>query len=203
MKTNPNFLHKLVLFCGPSGSGKTTIVHHLMQQFPMMRFSVSATTREKRPNEVHGKDDYFLSVDEFKEKIQNDEFLEWEEVYKDRFYGTLQKEVERILNDGYVAIFDVDVEGGLHIRKQFGRQLLDVFVMPPSVDDLHKRLVARATESEDSLFKRLDKAEKEMNYAFRFNHVIVNAVLEDAKLDAVKIVKEFLEDVVPEPDEES
>ena len=203
MKTNPNFLHKLVLFCGPSGSGKTTIVHHLMQQFPMMRFSVSATTREKRPNEVHGKDYYFLSVDEFKEKIQNDEFLEWEEVYKDRFYGTLKKEVERILNDGYVAIFDVDVEGGLHIRKQFGRQLLDVFVMPPSVDDLHKRLVARATESEDSLFKRLDKAEKEMNYAFRFNHVIVNAVLEDAKLDAVKIVKEFLEDVVPEPDEES
>jgi len=203
LKTNPNFLHKLVLFCGPSGSGKTTIVHHLMQQFPMMRFSVSATTREKRPNEVHGKDYYFLSVDEFKEKIQNDEFLEWEEVYKDRFYGTLQKEVERILNDGYVAIFDVDVEGGLHIRKQFGRQLLDVFVMPPSVDDLHKRLVARATESEDSLFKRLDKAEKEMNYAFRFNHVIVNAVLEDAKLDAVKIVKEFLEDVVPEPDEES
>ena len=203
MKTNPTFLHKLVLFCGPSGSGKTTIVHHLMQQFPMMRFSVSATTREKRPNEVHGKDYYFLSVDEFKEKIQNDEFLEWEEVYKDRFYGTLQKEVERILNDGYVAIFDVDVEGGLHIRKQFGRQLLDVFVMPPSVDDLHKRLVARATESEDSLFKRLDKAEKEMNYAFRFNHVIVNAVLEDAKLDAVKIVKEFLEDVVPEPDEES
>ncbi|MFN0188132.1 MAG: guanylate kinase [Bacteroidia bacterium] len=202
MKTNPNFLHKLVLFCGPSGSGKTTIVHHLMQQFPMMRFSVSATTRENRPNEEHGKDYYFLSVDEFKAKIQNDEFLEWEEVYKDRFYGTLKKEVERILNDGYVAIFDVDVEGGLHIRKQFGRQLLDVFVMPPSVDDLHKRLVARATESEDSLFKRLDKAEKEMNYAFRFNHVIVNAVLEDAKLDAVKIVKEFLEDVVPEPDEE-
>ena len=194
---------KLIIFSAPSGAGKTTIVHHLMQQFPMMRFSVSATTREKRPNEVHGKDYYFLSVDEFKEKIQNDEFLEWEEVYKDRFYGTLQKEVERILNDGYVAIFDVDVEGGLHIRKQFGRQLLDVFVMPPSVDDLHKRLVARATESEDSLFKRLDKAEKEMNYAFRFNHVIVNAVLEDAKLDAVKIVKEFLEDVVPEPDEES
>ncbi|MBK7681414.1 MAG: guanylate kinase [Bacteroidetes bacterium] len=203
MKTNPNFLHKLVLFCGPSGSGKTTIVHHLMQQFPMMRFSVSATTRERRPNEEHGKDYYFLSVDEFKAKIQNDEFLEWEEVYKDRFYGTLKKEVERILNDGYVAIFDVDVEGGLHIRKQFGRQLLDVFVMPPSVDDLHKRLVARATESEDSLFKRLGKAEKEMTYAFQFNHVIVNSVLEDAKQEAMQMVKEFLEDVVPEPDEES
>lgn len=169
----------------------------------MMRFSVSATTREKRPNEEHGKDYYFLSVDEFKAKIQNDEFLEWEEVYKDRFYGTLKKEVERILNDGYVAIFDVDVEGGLHIRKQFGRQLLDVFVMPPSVDDLHKRLVARATESEDSLFKRLGKAEKEMTYAFQFNHVIVNSVLEDAKQEAMQMVKEFLEDVVPEPDEES
>jgi guanylate kinase len=202
LKTNPNFLHKLVLFCGPSGSGKTTIVHHLMQQFPMMRFSVSATTREKRANEEHGKDYYFLSVDEFKAKIQNDEFLEWEEVYKDRFYGTLKKEVERILNDGYVAIFDVDVEGGLHIRKQFGRQLLDVFVMPPSVDDLHKRLVARATESEESLFKRLDKAEKEMNYAFQFNHVIVNSVLEDAKQDAMNMVKEFLEDTIPEPEEE-
>jgi guanylate kinase len=202
LKTNPNFLHKLVLFCGPSGSGKTTIVHHLMQQFPMMRFSVSATTREKRANEEHAKDYYFLSVDEFKAKIQNDEFLEWEEVYKDRFYGTLKKEVERILNDGYVAIFDVDVEGGLHIRKQFGRQLLDVFVMPPSVDDLHKRLVARATESEDSLFNRLDKAEKEMNYAFQFNHVIVNSVLEDAKQDAMNMVKEFLEDTIPEPEEE-
>jgi guanylate kinase len=202
LKTNPNFLHKLVLFCGPSGSGKTTIVHHLMQQFPMMRFSVSATTREKRANEEHAKDYYFLSVDEFKAKIQNDEFLEWEEVYKDRFYGTLKKEVERILNDGYVAIFDVDVEGGLHIRKQFGRQLLDVFVMPPSVDDLHKRLVARATESEESLFKRLDKAEKEMNYAFQFNHVIVNSVLEDAKQDAMNMVKEFLEDTIPEPEEE-
>jgi guanylate kinase len=202
LKTNPNFLHKLVLFCGPSGSGKTTIVHHLMQQFPMMRFSVSATTREKRANEEHGKDYYFLSVDEFKAKIQNDEFLEWEEVYKDRFYGTLKKEVERILNDGYVAIFDVDVEGGLHIRKQFGRQLLDVFVMPPSVDDLHKRLVARATESEESLFKRLGKAEKEMTYAFQFNHVIVNSVLEDAKQEAMQMVKEFLEDTIPEPDEE-
>lgn len=167
-----------------------------------MRFSVSATTREKRPNEEHGKDYYFLSVDEFKAKIQNDEFLEWEEVYKDRFYGTLKVEVERILKDGFVAIFDVDVEGGLHIRKQFGRQLLDVFVMPPSVDDLHKRLVARATESEESLFKRLNKAEKEMTYAFQFNHVIVNSVLDDAKQDAFKLVKEFLEDVIPEPDED-
>ncbi len=202
MKINPNFRYKLVLFCGPSGSGKTTIVHYLMEKFPAMRFSISATTRPARPNEVHGKDYYFLTPDEFRERIANDEFLEWEEVYADRFYGTLKSEVERILNEEHIALFDVDVEGGLQIRKHFGRQLLDVFVMPPSVDDLHKRLVARATESEDSLFKRLSKAEKEMQYAFRFNHVIVNAVLDDAKREAVTLVEQFLADEIPDPDEE-
>lgn len=202
MKINPNFRYKLVLFCGPSGSGKTTIVHYLMEKFPAMRFSISATTRPARPNEVHGKDYYFLTPDEFRERIANNEFLEWEEVYADRFYGTLKSEVERILNDDHIALFDVDVEGGLQIRKHFGRQLLDVFVMPPSVDDLHKRLVARATESEDSLFKRLSKAEKEMQYAFRFNHVIVNTVLEDAKREAVSLVEQFLADEIPDPDED-
>lgn len=202
MKINPNFRYKLVLFCGPSGSGKTTIVHYLMEKFPAMRFSISATTRPARPNEVHGKDYYFLTPDEFRERIANNEFLEWEEVYADRFYGTLKSEVERILNDEHIALFDVDVEGGLQIRKHFGRQLLDVFVMPPSVDELHKRLVARATESEDSLFKRLSKAEKEMQYAFRFNHVIVNTVLEDAKREAVSLVEQFLADEIPDPDED-
>lgn len=202
MKINPNFRYKLVLFCGPSGSGKTTIVHYLMEKFPAMRFSISATTRPARPNEVHGKDYYFLTPDEFRERIARDEFLEWEEVYADRFYGTLKSEVERILNDDHIALFDVDVEGGLQIRKHFGRQLLDVFVMPPSVDDLHKRLVARATESEDSLFKRLSKAEKEMQYAFRFNHVIVNTVLEDAKREAVTLVEQFLADEIPDPEED-
>lgn len=202
MKINPNFRYKLVLFCGPSGSGKTTIVHYLMEKFPAMRFSISATTRPARPNEVHGKDYYFLTPDEFRKRIARDEFLEWEEVYADRFYGTLKSEVERILNDDHIALFDVDVEGGLQIRKHFGRQLLDVFVMPPSVDDLHKRLVARATESEDSLFKRLSKAEKEMQYAFRFNHVIVNTVLEDAKREAVTLVEQFLADEIPDPEED-
>lgn len=202
MKINPNFRYKLVLFCGPSGSGKTTIVHYLMEKYPAMRFSISATTRPARPNEVHGKDYYFLTPDEFRERIARDEFLEWEEVYADRFYGTLKSEVERILNDDHIALFDVDVEGGLQIRKHFGRQLLAVFVMPPSVDELHKRLVARATESEDSLFKRLSKAEKEMQYAFRFNHVIVNTVLEDAKREAVMLVEQFLADEIPDPEED-
>lgn len=201
MKINPSFRHKLVLFCGPSGSGKTTIVHHLMSVFPQLRFSISATTREQRPSEVEGRDYFFMSPAAFKEKLAKEEFLEWEEVYTDRFYGTLKAEVQRILEEGNIALFDVDVEGGLQIRKFFGRQLLDVFVMPPSLDDLHKRLVARATESEESLFKRLDKAEKEMKYAYRFNNVIVNTVLEDAKREAEAMVRQFLDDEVPDPEE--
>lgn len=201
MKTNPQNRHRLVLFCGPSGSGKTTIVHHLMRQFPGMRFSISATTRSRRETEEHGKDYYFLTVDEFKSRLDADEFLEWEEVYPDRFYGTLKSEVERILNNDHIALFDVDVEGGLQIKKFFGNSLLDVFVMPPSVDELHRRLVARATESEESLMRRLSKAEKEMQYAFRFNHVIVNSDLDVAKKEAVEKVRTFLLDESPDPDD--
>ena len=201
MKINPNYQHKLILFCGPSGSGKTTIVHHLLKKFPMMRFSVSATTRPKRENETDGMDYHFLSPEEFRTKIANNEFLEWEEVYKDRYYGSLKSEVDRILNDGNVALFDIDVVGGLNIRKNYGRQLLDVFVMPPSVDELHKRLVARATEDEESLRKRLDKAEEEMHAAFQFNHVIVNIDLQKAILEAEEKVLAFLDEEFPEPDE--
>ncbi len=166
-----------------------------------MRFSISATTRSKRTNETDGKDYHFLTPDEFRTRIANNEFLEWEEVYHDRFYGTLKSEVQRILEQGYIALFDVDVEGGLAIRKEFGRQMLDVFVMPPSVDELHKRLVARATESEESLRKRLDKAEKEMTYAYRFNHVVVNTVLHESYAAAEKLVQEFLDDVIPDVEE--
>ena len=201
MKINPNYQHKLILFCGPSGSGKTTIVHHLLKKFPMMRFSVSATTRPKRENETDGIDYHFLSPEEFRTKIANNEFLEWEEVYKDRYYGSLKSEVDRILSEGNVALFDIDVVGGLNIRKNYGRQLLDVFVMPPSVDELHKRLVARATEDEESLRKRLDKAEEEMHAAFQFNHVIVNIDLQKAIQEAEEKVLTFLEEEFPEPDD--
>lgn len=201
MKINSNYQHKLILFCGPSGSGKTTIVHHLLKKFPMMRFSVSATTRTKRENETDGIDYHFLSPEEFRAKITNNEFLEWEEVYKDRYYGSLKSEVDRILNEGNVALFDIDVVGGLNIRKNYGRQLLDVFVMPPSVDELHNRLVARATEDEESLRKRLDKAEEEMHAAFQFNHVIVNIDLQKAIQEAEDKVLAFLEEEFPEPDE--
>jgi guanylate kinase len=201
VKINPNYQHKLILFCGPSGSGKTTIVHHLLKKFPMMRFSVSATTRPKRENETDGIDYHFLSPEEFRTKIANNEFLEWEEVYKDRYYGSLKSEVDRILSEGNVALFDIDVVGGLNIRKNYGRQLLDIFVMPPSVDELHKRLVARATEDEESLRKRLDKAEEEMHAAFQFNHVIVNIDLQKAIQEAEEKVLAFLEEEFPEPDD--
>ncbi len=201
MKSKTLYQPKLVLFCGPSGSGKTTIVQHLLRNFPKMKFSVSATTRDKRANETDGKDYYFLNADQFRTKIANNEFLEWEEVYKDRFYGTLKSEVQLILDSGLIAAFDVDVEGGLKIRKSFGANILDVFVMPPSVDELHKRLVARKTESEESLMKRLDKAEKEMHYAFHFNNVIVNNDLKVACHEAEELVKAFLETEIPMSDE--
>jgi guanylate kinase len=189
---------KLVLFCGPSGSGKTTIVHHLLKKFPELTFSISATTREKRTNEIDGKDYYFLSVDEFKRKMHRHEFLEWEEVYKDRFYGTLKAEVKRVLDIGKVVLFDVDVEGGINIRSHYKKQMLDVFVMPPTVDDLHKRLIARASESEDSLAKRVAKAETELAYAYRFNNVIVNDKLEIALNEAEVLVDQFLYGDIPE-----
>ncbi len=166
-----------------------------------MRFSTSATTREKRSNETEGKDYHFLTPDEFRTRIANNEFLEWEEVYKDRYYGTLKSEVDKILDEGFVALFDVDVVGGLSIRKQYGQQLLDVFVMPPSVDELHKRWVARATESEESLRKRLDKAESELHFAYQFNSIIVNTVLQAAIEEAELKVKTFLEDEIPDPND--
>jgi guanylate kinase len=193
---------RLVLLCGPSGSGKTTIVHHLLKMFPNMSFSISATTRPMRANETDGVDYHFLTPNQFREKIAAGEFLEWEEVYHDRFYGTLKEDVYSMLKQDKIALFDVDVEGGLQIRKHFGRKLLDVFVMPPSVDELHRRLVARASETEDSLRKRLDKAEKEMQYAYRFNNIIVNTVQIDACNEAVKLVQQFLNDDIPESPED-
>lgn len=183
---------KLLLFCGPSGSGKTTIVRHLLNTFPELSFSVSATTRSKRHNEVDGKDYYFLSVEEFHEKIENDEFLEWEEVYVNGFYGTLRSEVDRIGALGKVAIFDVDVEGGIHIKGRFGKNLLDVFVKPPSIEVLHQRLLARASETPESLEKRVLKAELELTYADRFHHVIINKDLPAAFAEAEKLVRDFL-----------
>jgi len=183
---------KLILFCGPSGSGKTTITKHLLEKFPQLRFSVSATTRAKRPGEVHGSDYYFITVEDFKKKIEQDAFVEWEEVYRNIFYGTLKSEIQRIWNEGKVVAFDVDVEGGLNIKKLYGDNLLAVFVKPLSVEVLRKRLAERNTESPESLETRIAKAEHELTYESKFDHVILNDTLEHALEIAIKLVSEFL-----------
>jgi guanylate kinase len=190
--THTNSNAKLILFCGPSGSGKTSIVQHLLKRFPQLSFSISATTRLKRNNEEHGKDYYFISVDEFHDKIKNDEFLEWEQVYINGFYGTLRSEVDRIAALGKVAIFDVDVEGGIHIKGRFGENLLDVFVRPPTIDDLHRRLISRASETPETLEKRIQKAAHEITYSDRFTYLIINKDLEVAFEEASGMVEKFL-----------
>ena len=183
---------KLLLFCGPSGSGKTTIVRHLLDTDPRLAFSISATTRPKRETETDGVDYHFISVNEFKRRIDAGEFVEWEEVYKDRFYGTLRSEVDRLWRENKVVVFDVDVEGGLQLKKTFGELLLAVFVMPPSVEALHQRLTARQSETPESLKARVAKAEHELTYAFRFDRVIVNDNLEHALEEAKQVVAEFV-----------
>lgn len=184
---------KLILFCGPSGSGKTTIVHHLLENNSQFSFSVSATTRKKRDNEAHGKDYYFLSLEEFKNKIEEDQFIEWEEVYESGFYGTLKSEINRISSMGKHVIFDVDVEGGLKIKKLFTSSLLAVFVMPPSIEDLKQRLKSRATETQEDLKNRLEKAEQELKYSQFFDKVIVNKDLDESLKEAQNMVEKFLE----------
>jgi len=185
--------NKLILFCGPSGSGKTTIVHHLLENNSQFSFSVSATTRKKRSNETDGKDYYFLDLEEFKKKIEQDEFIEWEEVYESGFYGTLKSEINRIASLGKYVIFDVDVEGGLKIKKLFGPSLLAVFVMPPSIEDLKKRLKSRATETQSDLMNRLKKAELELTYHNHFDQVIINKDLDESLREAQNLVEKFIE----------
>lgn len=183
---------KLIIFSAPSGAGKTTIVKHLLQLGFDLEFSVSATSRQPRAGEVNGKDYYFLSESEFRKKIENDEFLEWEEVYSGIFYGTLKSEVERIRHAGKNVIFDVDVVGGLNIKKFYGSEALAVFVQPPSVEELKNRLRNRSTESEEKIEMRVAKAEHEMEFAGRFDVIIVNNELSEALTKAEKITAEFL-----------
>lgn len=185
---------KLIIFSAPSGAGKTTIVHHVLKQFPdQLEFSISACTRAKRPNEIHGKDYYFLSVEEFKSKIKKNEFVEWEEVYTGQFYGTLKSEIERIWNVGKHVIFDLDVQGGINLKRQFGRKALSVFVMPPSIQELENRLQQRKTETPQSIVKRISKAKQEIEMASQFDKILMNDNLEQTCRDAEKLVSEFLE----------
>jgi guanylate kinase len=184
---------KLLLFCGPSGSGKTTIVHHLLDTNPRLAFSVSATTRTKRSNETDGKDYHFITTDDFRKRIDAGEFIEWEQVYSGGYYGTLKSEIESIWSNGKIPVFDVDVEGGLKIKEIYGSALLAVFVRPPSVDELHKRLKARNSETPESFRARIEKSEHELTYAFRFDKVIVNDDLKFALKEAELLVKDFIE----------
>jgi guanylate kinase len=185
-------LGKAIVFCAPSGSGKTTIVKHLLSLDERLAFSVSACTRPKRPSEVHGKDYYFFTLEEFKERIARDEFLEYEEVYGGNYYGTLKSEVVRIWNLGKTVIFDVDVEGGLNIKQYFGDKALVIFVKPPGIKVLEERLRYRSTETEETLRMRIDKAIHELAYEDKFEKVIHNVILEDALSEAEHLVNAFL-----------
>ena len=183
---------KLIIFSAPSGSGKSTIVRHLLRRDVPIEFSVSATNRASRGREENGVDYYFLSSEEFKSKINSKAFLEWEEVYPDRYYGTLNAEVDRIWANGKQVVFDVDVEGGLNLKKQFGERALSVFIKAPSLDVLKERLMARNTEDQENLNMRLDKAESEMAFAKYFDLVIVNDDLEIAQEQAYQKVMDFI-----------
>jgi guanylate kinase len=188
-----NTHHKVVVFSAPSGSGKTTIVHHLLKKFPQLGFSISACTRDKRGrSEENGKDYYFLSPEEFRIKIEKDEFVEWEEVYEGAFYGTLKSEVERIWDSGRSVIFDVDVKGGISLKDFYKDQALTVFVRVPSVEVLQDRLKGRGKDSEESISRRLFKVNFEMGFQDRFDVVLVNDDLEETLLKAEKLVSDFL-----------
>ena len=184
---------KLIVFSAPSGSGKTTLVRHLLTQVDLnLDFSISATSREKRGNEIDGKDYHFISLDEFKMHIKNDDFVEWEEVYRDNFYGTLKSEIERIWLSGKHVIFDIDVIGGLRIKGKFPDKTLAVFVQPPSIEVMELRLRNRKTDSEEKIKERVQKAERELKFSNQFDIVIINDNLENAKQEAIKQVKEYI-----------
>lgn len=186
-------MNKVVIFSAPSGSGKTTLVKHCLKVFPQLQFSVSATTRALRGEEIHGKDYFFLSVEEFKKQIAEEAFVEYEEVYQDKFYGTLKSEVKRIWNDSKIVIFDVDVVGGGQLKKKFGEQALAVFIAPPSIEELERRLVSRATDDAETIKTRVAKAKQEMTYADDFDETLINDNLDVSKKEIERLLTRFIE----------
>jgi len=185
---------KLIIISAPSGAGKTTIVNSLLQKGLGLEFSVSATTRNPRGKEKNGKEYYFIPTEEFREKIRKNEFVEWEEVYKDQFYGTLKSEVERIWAESKHVVFDVDVKGGINLKNIFGKKALSIFIMPPSVKELEKRLLRRATEDRSKIKMRVEKAIREIKLSDKFDHIIINDNLEVAQKKVFEIVKSFIEE---------
>ena len=185
--------NKVIIFSAPSGSGKSTIVSHILKLHPEMEFSVSATSRAPRGQERNGIEYHFFTADEFRKMITEDKFVEYEEVYTGSFYGTLKSEVQRIWDKGHVIIFDVDVKGGVNLKKYFGDKALSVFIQAPSVEELRKRLVARGTDSAEAIAKRVAKASEEMTYADKFDYILVNDDLQKAYAEAEKVVDDFLQ----------
>ena len=183
---------KLLIFSAPSGSGKTTIVRRLLEQFSNLEFSISATSRAPRGAEQNGVDYYFLSAEEFAEAVAADKFVEWEEVYKGTCYGTLRSEMERIWNKGNIIVFDVDVMGGIRLKEIFGEKALSIFVMPPSIEELHKRLEGRGTDAPEVIEKRVAKASFELTKAPQFDRQIVNDDLEVAVAECINVIKNFI-----------
>jgi len=184
---------KFVIVSAPSGAGKTTIVRRLLQSGLNLEFSVSATSRPPRINETNGKDYFFISIADFKEKIRNGDLIEWQEVYKDNYYGTLKSEVERIWNNGHHLLFDLDVQGGINLKNLFPTITLSIFIMPPSLEELGNRLRLRSTESEENIGKRLEKAASEITFSGKFDKIIVNDDLETASRETIQTVNQFLQ----------
>ena len=184
--------HKIILITAPSGSGKTSIVNHLMKRFPRLEFSVSATTRKPRKNEKEGKDYYFIAEDNFKEKIHNKEFLEWEMVYEGKYYGTLKSDISRIWSEKKVPVLDIDVQGAIHVQQQYPVNTIAIFIQAPSVEELKRRLQKRGSETEESLQARLNKSTYEMTFKNHFENIIINENFETACKEVEKIIGNFL-----------
>jgi guanylate kinase len=187
-----NTSQKILIITAPSGAGKTSVTTYLLQRFHQLAFSVSAATRLPRENEQSGVDYYFMTLEDFKHKIQNNEFVDWEMVYEGKYYGTLKSELQRIWNNNKIPVLDIDVKGAIHVQQQFPDKTLSIFIEPPSIDELKRRLQGRGTETKESLDARINKASYEISFKHSFTHTIVNHNLEEARQEAVTIVKEFI-----------